>query len=77
MRQDDLSNEDIAAYSQTNSEDKDDEPAFSFGGAIMEAIESNNPGFTKAAKKEQVTQATTKAKVSAAQKKAKGKGQIL
>jgi hypothetical protein len=40
-RKDDLNDEDIMAYSSLNSNgaDDDDTPAFSSGGAIMDALE--------------------------------------
>jgi len=41
----------VLAYSE-NKEDNVEEPAFTFGGAIMEALNEKNPGFKEAAKSE-------------------------
>ena len=48
-QQDDVSAQDILAYSNVETKSDDDDNVFSSGGAIMEALEQANPGIKKAA----------------------------
>lgn len=38
---------DVLAYSQVNNKEDDDSIAFSSGGAIMEALAEQDPGYKK------------------------------
>jgi hypothetical protein len=47
QQQDDLGDTDIMAYSAINAGGEDDDAIFSAGGAIMDALEQNQPGIKK------------------------------
>jgi hypothetical protein len=53
QQDDDSAATDMLAYSTLGTNTEDDDVAFSSGGAIMEALEKQNPGISEAVKLEQ------------------------